>query len=298
MTAITTVASAVGSAGTAGFIAASKAAAGEGFMAQLRAGAKGIFTGGSVSEQNVGGLFNLFSGAGKMLTGNFAEGANLMKLSRIGNDQQLISAMSADKSFADFVGSRGGLSVLRDLPVGGSGNAVGAARSGAGVVQYGNTGEGIPLPEGPWGFMEPSLLPPIDWNTRLATGGQIPQQSGIDTVPAMLSGGEFVMNRAAVQNIGAGNLQSMNSGSTSLLTEESSKELNEKLITKLDELIEVSGSAGEITINVTSSGGNTQETSSGEDAASSKQKLARQIKDAVMQVIEEEKRLGGQLRRR
>jgi hypothetical protein len=53
----------------------------------------------------------------------------------------------------------------------------------------------------------------------------------------MLSGGEFVMNRSAVQSIGAPNLQSMNAGGTSITSEETSKELNEKLLAKLDELI-------------------------------------------------------------
>jgi hypothetical protein len=105
------------------------------------------------------------------------------------------------------------------------------------------------------------------------------------------------MNRSAVQNIGSGNLQAMNSGAGSMLTEEKSKELNEKLIAKLDELIEVSGSSGDITINVSSSGESTDQQSS-MDGAAARQQLARQVKDAVMKVIEDEKRLGGQLRRR
>ena len=130
-----------------------------------------------------------------------------------------------------------------------------------------------------------------------AIGGMIPSTSGIDTVPAMLSGGEFVMNRSAVQSIGATNLQSMNSGGTSVTSEETSKELNEKLLAKLDELIKVSDSsaAGNITINVSPSGQTTQEGS--QDASANRQQLARQIKDAVLQVINEEKRIGGSLRR-
>jgi TP901 family phage tail tape measure protein len=128
-----------------------------------------------------------------------------------------------------------------------------------------------------------------------ATGGMIPSMSGIDTVPAMLSGGEFVMNRSAVQGIGASNLQSMNSGGTSITSEETSKELNEKLLAKLDELINASGSAGNITINVAPSGQTTQETS--QDPSAGRQQLARQIKDAVLQIINDEKRIGGTLRR-
>jgi hypothetical protein len=128
-----------------------------------------------------------------------------------------------------------------------------------------------------------------------ATGGMIPSTSGVDTVPAMLSGGEFVMNRSAVQGIGASNLQSMNSGGTSITSEETSKELNEKLLAKLDELINSSGSAGNITINVAPSGQTTQDNS--QDPSAGRQQLARQIKDAVLQIINDEKRIGGSLRR-
>jgi hypothetical protein len=130
-----------------------------------------------------------------------------------------------------------------------------------------------------------------------ATGGMIPSTSGIDTVPAMLSGGEFIMNRSAVQNIGAGNLQSMNSGTQSVLTDEASKEMNEKLLSKLDELIEVSSGGGDITINVSGSGNETTTGANNQDASSMKQQLAREVKDAVLKVLDEQKRLGGRLRR-
>ena len=135
------------------------------------------------------------------------------------------------------------------------------------------------------------LLPP-----KRATGGTIPSRGGIDTVPAMLSGGEFIMNRSAAQNIGAGNLQALNAGAGSIVTEEKTEELNDKLIAKLDELIEASGGGGSITINVEGSGGATNQTTSGQ-TSEQKQQLARQIKDAVVKVIQEEKRLGGSLRR-
>jgi hypothetical protein len=111
----------------------------------------------------------------------------------------------------------------------------------------------------------------------------------------MLSGGEFVMNRSAVQGIGASNLQSMNSGGTSITSEETSKKLNEQLLAKLDELISASGSTGDITINVAPSGQSSQETS--QNPSEERQQLARQIKDAVLQIINDEKRIGGSLRR-
>jgi TP901 family phage tail tape measure protein len=162
----------------------------------------------------------------------------------------------------------------------------GIARSGAGVVhvltpKY-DTPDGQP----------PTKLPE---NIKLAIGGKVPSTSGIDTVPAMLSGGEFVMNRSAVQGIGASNLQSMNSGGTSITSEETSKKLNEQLLAKLDELISASGSTGDITINVAPSGQSSQETS--QNPSEERQQLARQIKDAVLQIINDEKRIGGSLRR-
>ena len=125
-----------------------------------------------------------------------------------------------------------------------------------------------------------------------ATGGAIPRTSGVDTVPAMLSGGEFVMNAAATQNIGAANLQALNSGSTGLND-------NSDLVLKLDELIratEDSQTAGNISITV--NGSNGSESSVGGQGASEEQRnLSEKIKSAVKQVIADEKRLGGQLRR-
>ena len=131
---------------------------------------------------------------------------------------------------------------------------------------------------------------------RYATGGAIPSTSGVDTIPTMLSGGEFIMNRAASQNIGAGNLQSLNAGASSLPTEEKTEELNDKLIAKLDELIEASSGGGNITINVESATGKTSE--QGGDSENEKRvQMARLIKDMVLKVIQDEKRLGGALRR-
>jgi hypothetical protein len=48
--------------------------------------------------------------------------------------------------------------------------------------------------------------PPV----KRRSGGIIPGSGNQDTVPAMLTPGEFVMNKGAVQNIGVGNLEAMN----------------------------------------------------------------------------------------
>ena len=126
---------------------------------------------------------------------------------------------------------------------------------------------------------------------KLATGGLIPAAGGVDTVPAMLSGGEFVMNAAATRNIGAGNLQAINSGT--------GVGDNSDLVAKLEELIlatEASQSTGEINITVNGSNG-TDTQNSGPDATDQQKQLSERIKVAVKQVIADEKRLGGQLRR-
>jgi len=124
-----------------------------------------------------------------------------------------------------------------------------------------------------------------------ATGGLIPAAGGVDTVPAMLSGGEFVMNAAATRNIGAGNLQALNSGAGT--------GDNTNLVAKLDELIiatETSQSTGDINITINGSNGAETETQ-GQNSTDQQKALSDKIKTAVKQVIADEKRLGGQLRR-
>ena len=119
-----------------------------------------------------------------------------------------------------------------------------------------------------------------------ATGGSIPYAAGVDTVPTMLSGGEFVMNAAATQRIGRGTLSSINSGG----------EVggNGAIVGKLDELISVSENQGETVINITvNSDGSSDQSGEGNDEQTS---LAVRIRDVVRQVIDDEKRLGGSLR--
>jgi TP901 family phage tail tape measure protein len=192
--------------------------------------------------------------------------------------------------------NKSGFNIFKSMSKGMKG--IGSIFSGAGKTGFSSFNSGFT--SGPYdkygNYVEDWADNPSKWNIKQkATGGMIPSTSGIDTVPAMLSGGEFVMNRSAVQGIGAPNLQSMNSGGTSITSEETSKELNEKLLAKLDELIGASGSTGNITINVAPSGQTSQENS--QDPSASRQQLARQIKDAVLQIINDEKRIGGTLRR-
>tara|TARA_Y100001972_G_scaffold117519_1_gene156629 strand:- start:6490 stop:6876 length:387 start_codon:yes stop_codon:yes gene_type:complete len=120
---------------------------------------------------------------------------------------------------------------------------------------------------------------------KRATGGAIPFAAGIDTVPTMLSGGEFVMNAAATQRVGRGTLSSINSGGGGN---------NGAVIGKLDELISVSENQGETVINITvNSDGTSNESGNGDEGQTN---LAVRIRDVVKQVIDDEKRLGGSLR--
>lgn len=295
MAALGPVLKAAGAGAKAAFTGAK--ASGATFGQSLLAGAKGIWSGGNVGGGvgNVGGLKNLFGSAGKAFSGDFAGASNQYKMSQIGSFSQLSNLYGSDKKFASFIDQSGGLGPGREIPVNfpQSGGAIGSAWSsgyGRGYRMTGNAfnfaGNTMKNAYSSAGSM---------FGLKRATGGMIPSTSGVDTVPAMLSGGEFVMNRSAVQSIGAPNLQSMNSGGTSVTSEETSRELNEQIIAKLDELIGVSGSSGSITINVDSAGKSTEENSGGN--SEQKQNLARQIKAAVLQVLNEEKRLGGTLRR-
>lgn len=104
----------------------------------------------------------------------------------------------------------------------------------------------------------------------------------------MLSGGEFVMNAAATQRIGRGNLAAANAGAAG-------GDDKQAVINRLDQLIAVSSDRGETVVNITINSDGT-ETQSG-NAEEDQQNLAKKIKDVVKQTISDEKRLGGSLRR-
>ena len=123
-----------------------------------------------------------------------------------------------------------------------------------------------------------------------ASGGSVPYAAGVDTVPSMLSGGEFVMNAAATQRIGEGNLAALNSGAGG-----ASGGADGLIVEKLQELINVSeGGRGDINITVNSDG--TENTKGGGGASQSAMSLAARIRDSVTEILEQEKRLGGTLR--
>jgi len=127
-----------------------------------------------------------------------------------------------------------------------------------------------------------------------ASGGLISGGSNIrDDVPAMLTGGEFVLNNRATQRIGVQNLNQLNNGQ-SVGGEGASSEMTQALISKLDELIQATqnSSSENVVVNVSSNeaGGQNQENTAGAE-----KELHKKIRQAVLDVIAQEKRLGGSL---
>ena len=121
-----------------------------------------------------------------------------------------------------------------------------------------------------------------------AAGGYVSPTAGVDTVPSMLSGGEFVMNAAATQRMGRGNLAALNSGG-------GGEGGDGAIVAAINNLGDELGGSGETIINITvNSDGTETQDGNGDDQ---QQNLALKIKDVVRQTIQEEKRLGGSLRR-
>jgi hypothetical protein len=260
MAVITAAATAVGGAALKGFTAgAAGAGPNAGLLDRLKAGGAGIYSGGNIGGGiNAGGLKNLFSGNYAM--SQIGDLKDYQKY--LANNPAALEKALGSSNYRSISGPNGRLDMTRN---------------------------GLYTPVGASDDELRTLLPPLG----KATGGSIPSMSGIDTVPAMLSGGEFIMNAGATQRIGAGNLNAMNSGATSSNTD--SKDLNDKLLAKLDELITASKEGGKsVTVNVASNG---KEDTKAEGASEQDKNLSRKIKAAVVRVLEEEKRLGGVLRR-
>lgn len=169
-------------------------------------------------------------------------------------------------------------------------SASSASNISAGTVRAANNAN---LPIG--GFDINKYSNPL-FNYR-AAGGPVNGNGHGDNVPAMLTGGEFVLNRRASKKLGFSNLSAANTGQSLGTSEETSKELNDRVVTKLDELIQtISSTGGGVNVNVQMDGqGKTQSNEAG-DQNETQKNLNRRIKDAVVAVLQEEKRLGGVLR--
>ena len=128
-----------------------------------------------------------------------------------------------------------------------------------------------------------------------AFGGLIAGGSGVrDDVPAMLTGGEFVLNNRATRKLGVQNLNRLNAGATE--SQQSSGGVSDALISKLDELIQTTRESSKDNVVVNVSGIETGgEKRSDENKSSNDRELQRKIREAVLAVIAQEKRLGGSL---
>lgn len=160
----------------------------------------------------------------------------------------------------------------RVINAGGQGPDMRGFQAGEGMLQL--------LPQ----MLNQSPLRPLGF----AAGGYVSPAAGVDSVPAMLTGGEFVMNAGATQRIGRGDLAALNGGG-------GVGEGSDAVVARLDELIAVSGEGGDTVINITVNSDGTQTTEGEGDT--DQQTLALRIRDVVRQTIDEEKRLGGSLRR-
>jgi hypothetical protein len=109
----------------------------------------------------------------------------------------------------------------------------------------------------------------------------------------MLTGGEFVLNNRATQRLGVQNLNKLNNGQ-SVGSESSSAEMTQALISKLDELIQTTSNSSQsnVVVNVSS---NDQQEENPADMNERDRELQKKIRQAVLDVIAQEKRLGGSL---
>jgi len=239
-------------------------------LKSIGSGLKGVFTGGEIKglDGNFGGLVNIFSEKGNLTTTNLSSFFEKNPTSKI-----------ADQYIANNPNSPLAKEVINNRLLSTSLGENASFSSSALSREARNNAKEITISR--------------------ATGGYVPSTAGIDNVPTMLSGGEFVMNSAATQRIGQGNLENLNAGFQEAQTENS-----EELLDKIQELIDINKESGggsgdiSITVNSTSSGASSGESEESSDGTSKKdQELARKIKDQVLQVINEEKRLGGTLRR-
>lgn len=128
-----------------------------------------------------------------------------------------------------------------------------------------------------------------------AAGGLISGGSNVrDDVPAMLTGGEFVLNNRATQRLGVQNLNKLNSGSSISSEGTAPSEVTQALMSKLDELIEATqgSSQSSVVVNVSSTD---QQEENPADMNERDKELQKKIRQAVLDVIAQEKRLGGSL---
>lgn len=113
-----------------------------------------------------------------------------------------------------------------------------------------------------------------------------------DTIPAMLSNKEFVLNSAAAEKIGDKGLYALNNGAA---PSGSSGEMEAKIVAKLDELINKTIGASNVNVTVNTGGGESGSEEKQDGGDQNQRQLAQRIKQTVVNVIREEQRPGGLL---
>jgi hypothetical protein len=122
-----------------------------------------------------------------------------------------------------------------------------------------------------------------------------------DDIPALLMGGEYVMDRGTVRKYGKQYLDSMNSGRAKFAEggyagaeTETTTESNDSKA-KVDA---ATGTAVNISINVSGGSSSTESQGQTSQGGVDYKKMSERIKAVVLETINEEKRLGGALRSR
>lgn len=127
-------------------------------------------------------------------------------------------------------------------------------------------------------------------STGYATGGQVEGGSGIyDDVPAMLTGGEYVMNRRAVDALGVHTLDALNSGKVSRFNAGG-------YVGPSGPSMGASSSTNHNNINITVNSGESTASKSDDSDKKQSELLAQRLRSAVVEVLRDEQRPGGILR--
>ena len=123
-----------------------------------------------------------------------------------------------------------------------------------------------------------------------------------DDIPALLMGGEYVMDRATVRKYGKQYLDSMNSGRARRFAEGGYAGVEAETTTESSDskakVDSKTGTAVNININVSGSGSSTESQGQTSQGGVDYKKMGERIKAVVLETINEEKRLGGALRSR
>ncbi len=137
---------------------------------------------------------------------------------------------------------------------------------------------------------DPTRAPKWNWQYKKGQRG-----GGVDNIPALLTGGEFVVNAPTVKRYGSSFFQKFQEGG--LVGDQKFVPAEQKIAGDSKDRGTQKGGGSNTTINITvnSSSGEGSTDTSGEPNTDERQ-MAVKIRDAVVSVIKQEKRTGGMLR--